>query len=136
MVKHDLNIGRQILGLVVMALVLVVAFVLLFVIFPTVWQRWLLSSEQITVPGETTVGSSTASERSLKLVTLLGFDAIPAILEPSFVTPSEAEDWMDADEQVLGLSVNGEHRAYPIRMLSRHEIVNDVVGGVSAAVTW
>ena len=130
MVKHDLNIGRQILGLIVMA------FVLLFVIFPTVWQRWLLSSEQITVPGETTVGLSTASDRSLKLVTLLGFDAIPAILEPSFVTPSEAEDWMDADEQVLGLSVNGEHRAYPMRMLSRHEIVNDVVGGVSVAVTW
>ena len=43
---------------------------------------------------------------------------------------------MDADEQVLRLSINGEHRAYPIRMLSRHEIVNDVAGGVPVAVTW
>ena len=46
------------------------------------------------------------------------------------------DGWMEAGEQVLGLSVNGEHRAYPIPMLSRHEIVNDVVGGVPVAVTW
>ena len=39
-------------------------------------------------------------------------------------------------EQVQGLSVNGDNRAYPIRMLSRHEIVNDVVGGEPVAVTW
>ena len=69
-------------------------------------------------------------------VTLLGFDAIPAILNPTFVSVEEAEAWMEPDEQVLGLSIGGQHRAYPIRMLSRHEIVNDVVGGVPVAVTW
>ena len=70
------------------------------------------------------------------MVTLLGFDAIPAILDPEFVTAAEAEDWMLPDEQVLGLSINGEHRAYSVPLLSRHEIVNDVVGGVPVAVTW
>ena len=55
----------------------------------------------------------------MKLVTLLGFDSIPAILSPRFVTPFEAEDWMGPDEQVLGLSINEEQQAYPIRMLSR-----------------
>ena len=72
----------------------------------------------------------------MELVTLLGFDAIPAILEPAFVTALAAEDWMEPDEGVLGLSINGSQRAYPTSMLSRHEIVNDVVGGVKVAVTW
>ena len=43
---------------------------------------------------------------------------------------------MDDDEKVLGVSINGESRTYSIPMLSRHEIVNDVVGGVPIAVTW
>jgi hypothetical protein len=72
----------------------------------------------------------------VELVTLLGYDGIPAILDPKFVTAARAAKWMDADEQVLGLSINGDHRAYSINMLSRHEIVNDVVGGVPVAVTW
>jgi len=37
---------------------------------------------------------------------------------------------------VIGLSINGDHRAYPINILSTHEIVNDVVGGQLVAVTW
>ncbi len=76
------------------------------------------------------------AESPFQMVTLLGFDAIPAILEPEFVTASEAEGWMLPGEQVLGLSINGESRAYSVPLLSRHEIVNDVVGGVPVAVTW
>ena len=136
MVERNLNIGRQLIGLASMALLLVLMFVVAFIVLPTVWQRMTLRSELISMPADPSLNASALSERPLKLVTLLGFDAIPAILEPSFVTPSEAEEWMDSDEQVLGLSINGEHRAYPIRMLSRHEIVNDVVGGAPVAVTW
>ena len=131
-----LNIGRQLLGLVGIALLVVATFVVSFIVLPIAWQWLTISSEQITVPNQRSAGSTATFERELKLVTLLDFDSIPAILDPEFVTPSEAEDWMDANEQVLGLSINGEHRAYPIRMLSRHEIVNDVVGGVPVAVTW
>jgi hypothetical protein len=43
---------------------------------------------------------------------------------------------MDPDERVIGLSINGDHRAYPLKLLSRHEIVNDTVGGTLVAVTW
>ena len=60
----------------------------------------------------------------------------PAILDPEFVTAQEASLEYDPEEEVLGVSINGEHRAYPIKLLSRHEIVNDVVGGVPIAVTW
>lgn len=37
---------------------------------------------------------------------------------------------------VVGVSVGGETRAYPVRMLHWHEIVNDVVGGTPIVVTW
>lgn len=91
-------------------------------------------SEPLVV--QTTSGDGRIVEQEMELVTLLGFDAIPAITDPSFVAAEHAEGWMDADELVVGLSINGERRAYPIKILSRHEIVNDDVGGVPVAVTW
>jgi len=124
---------------------LILSFIALGVVFLTVpsvqqfGRRLLTSSEQIVVPagGSGSRGvASDAGELSLDLVTHLGFDAIPAILDPEFVTVVEANEQMDDDEQVLGVSINGESRAYSIPMLSRHEIVNDVVGGVPIAVTW
>ena len=63
-------------------------------------------------------------------------DRIPAILDPEFLDVEEAIEAYNEHEQVLGLSINGDHRAYPIPYLSQHEIVNDVVGGEPVAVTW
>ena len=100
---------------------------------------------RLMAPSETVVLSSTSraengdlveEHRELEIITLLGFDGIPAILNPAFVSAENAEEWMDESEPVLGLSIDGDSRAYSIRMLSRHEIVNDVVGGVPLAVTW
>ena len=73
---------------------------------------------------------------TVEMVTVVPFDGIQAIIEPVFVTAGEAQAWMDPTEQVLGISIGGEHHAYPISVLSRHEIVNDVVGGKPVAVTW
>jgi hypothetical protein len=66
----------------------------------------------------------------------LPYDAIPAILEPSFVTREEARKQYVEGEMILGVSINGDHRAYSVPYLSGREIVNDVVGGVPIAVTW
>ena len=76
------------------------------------------------------------TEPRYDIITVLGYDAIPAILNPEFAAATEAEEWMAPSEQVIGLSVNGDHRAYSIPLLSRHEIVNDTVGGKPVAVTW
>lgn len=70
------------------------------------------------------------------IITVLRKDAIPAILNPQMVDANEARGWMAPGEQVLGLNINGDARAYPTAMLSSHEIANDVVGGVPVAVTW
>lgn len=74
--------------------------------------------------------------RELEIVTLLSYDAIPAIDEPEFMSVEAARQFFKPDERVLGISLNGEHHVYSVPMLSRHEIVNDVVGGVPVAVTW
>ena len=76
------------------------------------------------------------TEPRYNIITVLGYDAIPAILEPEIVSAEEAAERMAPSEQVIGLSINGDHRAYSIPMLSRHEIVNDTVGGKPVAVTW
>ena len=43
---------------------------------------------------------------------------------------------LDDDIEVIGVTVNGESHAYPIPFLSRHEIVNAVLGGQPIATTW
>ncbi len=55
---------------------------------------------------------------------------------PQFLTIAEADEFYDPDELVMGVTFNGEARAYSIPFLSNHEIVNDTVGGVKIAVTW
>jgi hypothetical protein len=43
---------------------------------------------------------------------------------------------MDPNTRVLGVSINGDSRAYPVPYMSQHEIVNDEVGGKLIAATW
>lgn len=77
-----------------------------------------------------------SSLTSVEMVTILPKDAIPAIKNPTFVSAERGALDMDPYEQVIGLSIEGDNRAYPINMLSGHEIVDDVVGGVPVAVTY
>lgn len=62
-------------------------------------------------------------------------DGIPSIDEPAFVVSRDA-DFLNDDDRVLGLAVNGEARAYPVRILNWHEVVNDRFGDASVAVTY
>ena len=71
-----------------------------------------------------------------RIVTLLTKDAIPSIDDPQFLTVEEANLEYDPDEEVLGVVFDGDARAYSVPLLSRHEIVNDTVGGRAIAVTW
>jgi len=62
--------------------------------------------------------------------------AIPAIMDPVYVTGEEARQQMSPDEPVMGLLYGGETRAYSLWQLDAHEIVNDRIGGTPIAVTW
>lgn len=63
-------------------------------------------------------------------------DQIPPIDEPSFETVAEASEWLDDREPVAHFELNGEARAYPLRILTWHEIVNDQVGATPVIVTY
>ena len=63
-------------------------------------------------------------------------DGIPPLDEPALVAPDVADAWLDAREPVIALEINGDSRAYPLQIMTWHEIVNDVVGGVPVTVTF
>lgn len=62
-------------------------------------------------------------------------DGIPSIDKPKFLGADEAR-YLDGDDWVLGLARNGVAKAYPVRVMNWHEIVNDEVAGERIAVTY
>ena len=55
---------------------------------------------------------------------------------PQFIDQEQASAWIGAREPVVVLELNGEAKAYPIQILTYHEIANDVLGGIPVAVTF
>lgn len=62
-------------------------------------------------------------------------DGIPALNRPQTLT-ARAARYLDDEEPVFGVHINGEARAYPLRILDWHEMANDVVGGVPIALAY
>ncbi|MGD9724831.1 MAG: DUF3179 domain-containing protein [Alphaproteobacteria bacterium] len=62
-------------------------------------------------------------------------DGIPPIDDPRFLPHGEVKN-LGSREPVITIGIDGDFRAYPLRILIWHEIVNDVVGGVPISVTY
>lgn len=62
-------------------------------------------------------------------------DGIPAIDQPHFIS-AKAAGFLDEDDRVLGIEHKGVLRAYPIRILNWHEIVNDRIGTEAITITY
>ena len=62
-------------------------------------------------------------------------DGIPAVDEPVFA-PVAGVDFLAESEAVLALEVNGDARAYPLQIMTWHELDNDTVGGVPVTVSY
>ena len=75
-------------------------------------------------------------ERELEIIDILPKDGIPSVDNPEFLDVSEASTQIGQQDLIIGVSLNGEHKAYPTAFLSSREIVNDTIGGVPVAVTW
>ncbi len=63
-------------------------------------------------------------------------DGIPPIDRPNFVSPSSAASWIGDREPVILLTIDEDTRAYPLQIMTYHEIVNDNVGGEPVTVTF
>ncbi|MEW6689161.1 MAG: DUF3179 domain-containing protein [Pseudomonadota bacterium] len=62
-------------------------------------------------------------------------DGIPALVNPR-TQEAKAARWLDDRDAVFGVSLGGEQRAYPLRIMDWHEMANDVVGGVPVALAY
>jgi hypothetical protein len=63
-------------------------------------------------------------------------DGIPALSHPQFIDASQAGRLLKESDRVLGVFFKGEAKAYPVRILNYHELVNDSVGGRPVLVSW
>ncbi|MGR3467691.1 MAG: DUF3179 domain-containing protein [Shimia sp.] len=80
------------------------------------------------------------SNRSVEFIEIMSGgppkDGIPALDAPTFIRADE-DDAIGDREPVITLEIAGQDpRAYPIRYLTWHEIVNDTVGDIPVAVTF
>jgi hypothetical protein len=63
-------------------------------------------------------------------------DGIPPLDNPRFESVTSADEWIDDLEPVILLDYQDEVRAYPLQILTWHEIVNDEIGGDPVVVTF
>ena len=63
-------------------------------------------------------------------------DGIPALLDPQFISAKKAADSLKPGDKVIGVSMGGEARAYPVRILNYHELANDRIGDTPLLVSW
>ena len=63
------------------------------------------------------------------------YDGIPSLDNPTMVAAADAEYLLD-DDLVFGIEIDGDVRAYPLRIMGWHEMFNDVIGGVPVALAY
>lgn len=64
-----------------------------------------------------------------------GKDGIPALTDPEFTT-AKSDKWLTDEDRVVGVTLNGVSKAYPVRVLNYHEIINDDFDGLRVAITY
>ena len=64
-----------------------------------------------------------------------GRDGIRSLDYPAFI-PADDASFLKSKDRILGIEINGVARAYPIRILNYHELVNDAFAGNAIVVTY
>ncbi|WP_299727813.1 DUF3179 domain-containing protein [uncultured Tateyamaria sp.] len=62
-------------------------------------------------------------------------DGIPSLDNPDLIA-AEAAEYLRGDDLVFGVTINGDARAYPLRIMGWHEMFNEVIGGVPVALAY
>lgn len=65
----------------------------------------------------------------------VGVDGIPSLDNPKLISAMDA-DYLRDDDLVFGVEINGDVRAYPLRIMGWHEMFNEVIGGVPVALAY
>lgn len=62
-------------------------------------------------------------------------DGITSLDNPKMIAAKDAEYLLD-DDLVFGVEINGDVRAYPLRIMGWHEMFNDTIGDVPVALAY
>ena len=84
--------------------------------------------------GTATESEDPASSLPAEFIQIIPRGRIASIDEPRFVRPDEAD--ISDDAWVFGVDFDGQPRAYSLKLLNRHEVVNDEVDGRRFAAVW
>lgn len=87
---------------------------------------------------------SDSSVRRDLVVRAMSRDGVMVLTDPAVVDAAEVDRFnseergkmLVPDDRVIGVEIAGVARAYPLRLMRWHEVVNDVVGGEPIAVTY
>lgn len=97
------------------------------------------TSSNPSVDSSRTIATTDGVPHSIPLDEILsggpGKDGIPSIDDPKFLLADEAS-FLDSSDPGIGLTIGGESRFYPYRILVWHEIVNDTIKGKPVLVTY
>jgi len=63
-------------------------------------------------------------------------DGIPALTFPKVEPGALGDMWLNDEDRILGVVVNGHARAYPVRILNWHEIINDRIGKKDFVISY
>ena len=104
-------------------------------IFTNIVPGW----ERIFVPGDidwrlVSWGGVLIDDRAYD-TTDQGCNCIPAADNPEVVSAADTT-WLDDDDIVFGITLNGESRAYPRRIMEVREMVNDTLGGRDLGIPY
>jgi len=86
----------------------------------------------LSVPQESLVGSGNPRDF------MRSIDG-PTVIAGSEIAPRNKEErikYAVSTDRVIGITVNGQSRAYPLQLMNVHEVSNDTLGGVPIAVTY
>lgn len=92
------------------------------------------TSTDLDGPKATTSTETPTGKKDRKLTRILDKDAIPALTEPKFVPPDRSP--FKREDKVIGVYLDGAAKAYPIRMLSWHNAVNDKVSDANVLISF
>lgn len=106
---------------------------------PSIQGRDLLTLTPIQVPQRGDESAFDLSELTIPRAQIrsggVAKDGIPAITEPRTVSADQAT-FLEPQDRIVGVELEGQARAYPISILTQHEIINDQLGDTPIAVTY
>jgi len=87
-------------------------------------------------PPKQNVNQQFTSYKGVEIVPDLRKDSIPALTNPAYESGSSSLTWLKKEDKVIGVNFNGDVRAYPIKIMSWHEIINETIGAENVLISY